>query len=40
MTEHAETGPNTKPAIVFAHANGFPAGTYRLIFETWRSAGY
>ena len=26
--------------IVFSHANGFPAGTYRLIFEAWRAAGY
>ncbi len=28
------------PAIVFSHANGFPAGTYRSLFEAWRSAGY
>lgn len=27
-------------AIVFAHANGFPAGTYRLLFARWRAAGY
>jgi pimeloyl-ACP methyl ester carboxylesterase len=27
-------------AIVFAHANGFPAGTYRVLFEAWRTAGY
>ena len=26
--------------IVFSHANGFPAPTYRLLFETWRTAGY
>jgi pimeloyl-ACP methyl ester carboxylesterase len=26
--------------IVFSHANGFPAGTYRLLFEAWREAGY
>jgi pimeloyl-ACP methyl ester carboxylesterase len=26
--------------IVFAHANGFPAGTYRSLFERWRAAGY
>jgi pimeloyl-ACP methyl ester carboxylesterase len=25
--------------IVFAHANGFPAGTYRQLFEAWRTAG-
>ena len=27
-------------AIVFAHANGFPAGTYRTLFEAWRAAGF
>lgn len=26
--------------IVFAHANGFPAGVYRLLFEAWRAHGY
>ena len=26
--------------IVFSHANGVPAGTYRLIFEAWREAGF
>jgi len=26
--------------IVFSHANGFPAGTYRLIFDAWRAAGW
>jgi len=26
--------------IVFSHANGFPAGTYRQLFEAWRSAGF
>ncbi len=32
----------TQPAatIVFSHANGFPAGTYRLLFEAWRAAGW
>lgn len=25
--------------IVFAHANGFPARTYRSLFEAWRAAG-
>jgi pimeloyl-ACP methyl ester carboxylesterase len=29
-----------RQTIVFAHANGFPAGTYRLLFEAWRAAGY
>lgn len=27
-------------AIVFSHANGFPAGLYRLLFEAWRACGY
>ena len=26
--------------IVFSHANGFPAGTYRALFEAWRVAGF
>jgi pimeloyl-ACP methyl ester carboxylesterase len=26
--------------IVFSHANSFPAGTYRLLFEAWRAAGF
>jgi pimeloyl-ACP methyl ester carboxylesterase len=26
--------------IAFSHANGFPAGTYRLLFEAWRAAGF
>lgn len=26
--------------IVFSHANGFPAGSYRQIFERWRAAGW
>lgn len=26
--------------IVFSHANSFPAGTYRALFEVWREAGY
>ncbi len=29
-----------RPLIVFSHANGFPAGSYRLLFEHWRGAGY
>lgn len=31
---------NEPGTIVFAHANGFPAGTYRVLFEAWRGAGY
>lgn len=30
----------TAPPIFFSHANGFPAGTYRRLFEAWRAAGY
>ncbi len=26
--------------IVFSHANSFPAGTYRRLFEIWRQAGH
>jgi pimeloyl-ACP methyl ester carboxylesterase len=26
--------------IVFSHANGFSAGTYRLIFDAWRAKGW
>lgn len=26
--------------IVFSHGNGFPAGTYRVLFEAWRAAGF
>ena len=26
--------------IVFSHANSFPAGCYRLLFERWRAAGW
>lgn len=29
-----------KAPIVFSHANGFPAGTYRVLFEQWRKAGH
>lgn len=26
--------------IVFSHANGFPAGTYRQLFDEWRASGW
>lgn len=26
--------------LVFSHANGFGAGCYRILFETWRAAGW
>lgn len=29
-----------EPTLVFSHANGFPAGTYRQLFEAWRAAGW
>jgi pimeloyl-ACP methyl ester carboxylesterase len=31
---------SSRPPIVFSHGNGFPAGTYRLLFEAWRRAGH
>ena len=27
-------------SLVFSHANGFPAGSYRQLFEVWRAAGW
>lgn len=30
----------SSPTIVFSHANGFPAGTYRRLFDLWRKAGW
>ncbi|MBC7940916.1 MAG: alpha/beta hydrolase, partial [Chitinophagaceae bacterium] len=26
--------------LVFNHANGFPSGTYRVLFDLWRAAGW
>ena len=26
--------------LVFSHANGFPAGTYRMLFDVWKAAGH
>ena len=34
------TDPPSRPPIVFSHANSFPAGTYRVLFEAWRRAGH
>ena len=34
---HTRGMPRT---LVFSHANGFPAGTYRVLFEQWRAAGW
>ncbi len=28
------------PTLVFSHANGFPAGTYRTLFAAWADAGW
>ena len=33
-------GAGKAGTLVFSHANGFPAGTYRLLFEAWRAAGW
>ena len=30
----------SKPTLVFSHANGYPAGTYRQLFKIWRDAGW
>lgn len=38
MTE--ASAPRAPRRIVFSHANGFPAGTYRTLFEAWRDAGF
>jgi pimeloyl-ACP methyl ester carboxylesterase len=32
--------PGAPRPIVFSHANGFPAGTYRVLFDRWRAAGH
>ena len=35
--------PGATPAerhLVFSHANGFPSGCYRVLFETWERAGW
>lgn len=39
MTD-AAGGGDARGTLVFSHANGFPAGTYRVLFEIWREAGY
>jgi pimeloyl-ACP methyl ester carboxylesterase len=31
---------DTAQTLVFSHANGFPAGCYRVLFERWRDAGW
>ena len=37
---HADAAPGGPGTIVFCHANGFPAGTYRQLLEIWRAAGW
>lgn len=32
--------PGSRGTIVFNHANGFVAGTYRALFDSWRGAGW
>ena len=34
------SGEAASGTLVFSHANGFPAGTYRRLFELWRAAGW
>ena len=29
-----------RPTLVFSHANGYPAATYRQLFALWRAAGW
>ncbi|HEY1398941.1 alpha/beta hydrolase [Roseateles sp.] len=31
---------DTQKTLVFSHANGFPAGCYRVLFDRWRDAGW
>ena len=30
---HASGGNDARGTILFSHANGFPAGTYRVLFD-------
>jgi pimeloyl-ACP methyl ester carboxylesterase len=39
MKPHASASADARH-IVFVHANGFPAGVYRVLFERWRAQGY
>lgn len=32
--------PDHPPTLVFSHGNSFPGGTYSLLFERWREAGW
>ncbi|KAI1692161.1 mutS domain V domain-containing protein [Ditylenchus destructor] len=39
MSPNLPPTPTTK-TIVFSHANGFPSGCYRVLFDIWREAGW
>lgn len=36
----ADNGGSMNRTLVFAHANSFPAGTYRQLFARWEAAGW
>ncbi len=36
----AASGTALPRTIVFSHANSFPAGTYRMLFQVWQAAGW
>lgn len=38
--DNAAAAPPPGATIVFSHANGFGASTYRVLFEVWRKAGW
>jgi pimeloyl-ACP methyl ester carboxylesterase len=38
LSEQTPPAP-LRGTLVFSHANGFPAGTYRVLFDAWRAAG-
>ena len=41
MPQHAAaSGGNGPGTLVFCHANGYPAGTYRQLFDAWRATGW
>jgi len=39
-SQPAVTLPAMPAPIVFAHANSYPASTYRVLFDIWRAAGH
>jgi alpha-beta hydrolase superfamily lysophospholipase len=38
--DNAAAAPPPGATIVFSHANGFGASTYRVLFDAWRKAGW